>query len=50
MGVKVDEQITTLSTYLGHVRPADTYWYVTATPDLLALAAQRLDDQLGDQR
>jgi integrase/recombinase XerD len=28
-GVSVDEHISTLSTYLGHVSPADTYWYLS---------------------
>jgi len=46
-GVQIDEQITVLSTYLGHVSPADTYWYLTATPELMALAAQRLDQRFG---
>ena len=32
-----------LSAYLGHVRPSSTFWYLTASPDLLALAAGRLD-------
>ena len=32
-----------LSTYLGHVDPASTYWYFEAAPELLALAAERLD-------
>jgi len=41
-GVDVDRRILALSTYIGHVSPADTYWYVTATPRLLALAASRL--------
>jgi len=41
-GVDVDRKILALSTYIGHVSPADTYWYVTATPHLLALAANRL--------
>jgi integrase len=41
-GVDVDCKILALSTYIGHVSPADTYWYVTATPRLLALAASRL--------
>jgi integrase len=31
-----------LSAYLGHVNPASTYWYLQASPELLALAAQRL--------
>jgi integrase len=32
-----------LSTYLGHVDPKSTYWYLQATPQLLARAAQRLE-------
>jgi integrase len=48
-GVHVDEQIAVLSTYLGHVSPAETYWYVTATPELIARAAQRLQSRLGEQ-
>ncbi len=46
-GVQIDERIAVLSTYLGHVRPADTYWYLTATPELMGLAAQRLDLRFG---
>lgn len=37
-----------LSTYLGHVNPAGTYWYFSAVPELMALAAQRL--QQGGRR
>ncbi len=36
-----------LSTYLGHVDPAKTYWYLSAAPELLALAAHRLEHHLG---
>jgi integrase len=32
-----------LSTYLGHVDPAGTYWYLSAAPELMALAGQRLE-------
>ncbi len=32
-----------LSTYLGHTDPKHTYWYLSAAPELLALAADRLD-------
>jgi len=35
--------MTVLSTYLGHVNPAGTYWYFSAVPELMALAAQRLE-------
>jgi len=32
-----------LATYLGHGDPAASYWYLSATPELLALAAERLE-------
>lgn len=41
-GASVDEHIAVLSTYLGHVSPAGTYWYLTAVPELMELAARRL--------
>lgn len=37
----VDHVIDVLSTYVGHSRVSDTYWYITAIPELLALAGQR---------
>ncbi len=46
-GVPIGEQMAALSTYLGHVSPADTYWYLSASPELMALAAERLDNHLG---
>jgi integrase len=39
----LDRHMLALSTYLGHAHPTDTYWYATATPRLMALAARRLD-------
>jgi integrase len=41
-GGSVDERIAELSTYLGHISPAGTYWYLTAVPELMELAAGRL--------
>lgn len=38
-GRNVQELLTHLAVYLGHVGPENTYWYVTATPDLLNTAA-----------
>jgi hypothetical protein len=32
-----------LSTYLGHVDPASTYWYLEAVPELLQLVGDRLE-------
>ncbi len=40
--VDVDVRIAVLATYLGHVSPASTYWYLTAIPELLALASERV--------
>ena len=34
-----------LSVYLGHVGPENTYWYLTATPELLQTAARLFDRQ-----
>jgi integrase/recombinase XerD len=42
-GVDVQARLPVLSTYLGHASPEATYWYLQATPHLLALAAQRLE-------
>lgn len=42
-GVDVDRKILALSTYLGHVKPSDTYWYLTAIPELMAVTAQRFE-------
>ncbi|GCE45129.1 mobile element protein [Rhodococcus wratislaviensis] len=42
-GVDVEAQLQTLSTYLGHRDPRSTYWYFSAQPELLALAAARLE-------
>jgi integrase/recombinase XerD len=39
----VQAKIPALSTYLGHRTPASTYWYLSAAPELLALAAARQD-------
>ena len=36
-----------LSTYLGHREPRNTYWYLSAVPELLACAANRLDPLIG---
>ncbi|MGH2891839.1 MAG: tyrosine-type recombinase/integrase [Solirubrobacteraceae bacterium] len=49
-GENIDEHIATLSTYLGHISPADTYWYFSASPELMALAAERVADRFGGVR
>lgn len=40
-------RLTLLSTYLGHVDPGKTYWYLSAAPELLQLAGARLERHLG---
>lgn len=49
-GVDIQQRIGALSAYLGHVSPADTYWYLSASPQLMALAAQRLHTRFGTRR
>jgi integrase/recombinase XerD len=41
-GEDVETRLPTLSTYLGHRDPRSTYWYLSAAPELLALAAGHL--------
>ena len=42
-GLDVEQRLPLLSTYLGHVAPKSTYWYLSAGPELLELIADRLD-------
>lgn len=42
-GQNVHARMPELSTYLGHLGPSSTYWYLRAVPELLALAADRLE-------
>jgi len=42
-GLDVTSKLPLLSAYLGHVDPISTYWYLQAAPELLALAADRLE-------
>jgi integrase len=44
-GQDVEQHLPELATYLGHTHVADTYWYLTAVPELLQLAAQRVEQQ-----
>ena len=39
-------RLAILSTYLGHADPGDTYWYLSAAPELLGLAGERLERHL----
>ena len=42
-GEDVGSVLPRLATYLGHRDPCSTYWYLSAAPELLALAAGRLE-------
>ena len=42
-GQDVERRLPVLSTYLGHVHVSDTYWYLTACPELMGLAVKRLE-------
>jgi integrase len=44
-GIDVEREIPKLATYLGHVHVNDTYWYIEAIPELLELAARKLDNR-----
>jgi integrase/recombinase XerD len=38
-----------LTTYLGHTKPENTYWYVESVPELLELAAERITASPGTE-
>lgn len=42
-GLDVNKHLPHLSVYLGHAKPQNTYWYLTATPDLLSKAGTRFE-------
>lgn len=48
-GEDVQHLIAALSTYLGHGKVSDTYWYLSSTPELLAIAGARFE-QFADSK
>lgn len=48
-GENVDARLPALSTYLVHRDPRSTYWYLSAAPELLALAVRRIEPGLVEQ-
>jgi len=44
-GIDVERELPKLTTYLGHAHINDTYWYIEAVPELLELAAKRLENR-----
>lgn len=43
-------RLAVISTYVGHVDPNATYWYLSASPELMEIAGQRLEAHLGGLR
>lgn len=46
-GVDVDQAMLSLSTYVGHAMVTNTYWYLSAVPELMAVAAERFESFMG---
>ena len=44
-GEDVERRLPVLSTYLGHVHVADTYWYLSGCPELMGQAVARLEQR-----
>jgi integrase len=40
----LDQKILALTTYLGHVQVTDTYWYLSAVPELLAIVSEKFEN------
>jgi len=40
-GTDLDRKMLALSTYLGHAKVTDTYWYLSAVPELMAITSRR---------
>ena len=48
-GKNIDQEMLKLVTYLGHQNVSDTYWYIEAIPELLALASQRIKNYMAKE-
>ena len=42
-GTDIDQAMLALSTYMGHAKISHTYWYLTAVPELMAVAAGKFE-------
>ena len=42
-GIDIDQAMLALSTYLGHAKISNTYWYLTGVPELMALAGNKFE-------
>jgi len=46
-GANIEQQMPKLAAYLGHTHVNDTYWYLTAVPELMELATMRIRETKG---
>lgn len=42
-GATIDNAMVALSTYVGHAKVSDTYWYLTGVPELMAIAGRNFE-------
>ena len=42
-GVDINQRMLALSTYLGHAKISNTYWYLSAVPELMVMAGNRFE-------
>lgn len=45
--IDVNAKLYLLSTYMGHNHPEDTYWYLSATPELLDMSSRKYENIYG---
>ena len=48
-GIDIDQAMLALSTYVGHAMVTNTYWYCTAVPELMALAATKFESGMSPE-
>ena len=48
-GIDIDQAMLSLSTYVGHAMVTNTYWYLTAVPELMALAAAKFESHMSPE-
>jgi integrase len=48
-GIDIDQAMLSLSTYVGHAMVTNTYWYLTAVPELMALAATKFESRMSPE-
>ena len=46
-GMDVNAKLFLLSTYMGHIHPEDTYWYLSSTSELMDIASRKYENIFG---